>query len=70
MSQNEIYNALNSIYEGKEFKSFINIIRTFISLYKAKYQDEKANDIEKIVIYKHPSLKVINISDKFDIKTI
>lgn len=34
------------------------------------YYNEKNNDIEKIVIYKHPSIKVLNINDKFEIKTI
>lgn len=58
LSQNEIYNALNSIYEGKEFKSFINIIRTFISLYKAKYQDENTFD----------KLKEINLGNKYENK--
>jgi len=39
LSDNEIFNALESIYEGQSFKSFINLIRTFLSLYKAKYRD-------------------------------
>ena len=34
------------------------------------YYNEKNNDIEKIVIYKHPSINVLNINDKFEIKTI
>ena len=44
LSQSEIYNALQSIYEGKAFKSFINLIRTFLSLYKATYRDAHAFD--------------------------
>ncbi len=39
LTDNEIFNALESIYEGQSFKSFINLIRTFLSLYKAKYRD-------------------------------
>ena len=39
LSDNEIFNALESIYEGQPFKSFVNLIRTFLSLYKAKYRD-------------------------------
>lgn len=39
LSDEEIRNALDSIYEGQSFKSFINLIRTFLSLYKAKYRD-------------------------------
>ena len=39
LSDKEIFNALESIYEGQSFKSFINLIRTFLSLYKAKYRD-------------------------------
>ena len=45
LDSNEIYNAINSIYEGIAFKSFINLIRSFISLYKARYIDEKEFDI-------------------------
>ena len=39
LSDKEIFNALESIYEGQSFKSFINLIRTFLSLYKAKYRN-------------------------------
>lgn len=42
LSPTEILNALNSIYENRAFKSFINLIRTFLSLYKALYRDDKA----------------------------
>lgn len=31
--------TLNSIYEGQSFKSFINLIKSFLSLYKARYQN-------------------------------
>lgn len=40
LSKKEIYEAINSIYEGQSFKSFINLVRTFISLYKSQYPDE------------------------------
>lgn len=40
LSSEEILNALNSIYESRAFKSFINLIRTFLSLYKASYRSD------------------------------
>ena len=40
LSDDEIINALNSIYESRTFKSFINLIRTFLSLYKASYRND------------------------------
>ena len=40
LSDDEIMNALNSIYESRTFKSFINLIRTFLSLYKATYRSD------------------------------
>ena len=40
LSDVEITNALNSIYESRTFKSFINLIRTFLSLYKASYRSD------------------------------
>ena len=39
LSDDQIFNALESIYEGQAFKSFINLIRTFLSLYKAVYRN-------------------------------
>lgn len=36
----------------------------------SNYYDEKKEDIEKIVIYKHPSVKVLNINKEFEQKTI
>lgn len=44
LSGEEILNALNSIYLNRSFKSFINLIRTFLSLYKALYRDDSAFD--------------------------
>lgn len=44
LSDEQVFNALESIYEGKQFKSFINLIRTFLSLYKSTYRDAKGFD--------------------------
>lgn len=41
LSDEEILNALNSIYESRSFKSFINLIRSFLSLYKASYRTDE-----------------------------
>lgn len=40
----DIFNALESIYEDLAFKSFIDLTRTFLSLYKARYRDESEFD--------------------------
>lgn len=40
LSSDEIVNAINSIYESRAFKSFINLTRTFLSLYKASYRTD------------------------------
>lgn len=37
LTEEEIYDTLLSIYEGQNFKSFINLIKSFLSLYKARY---------------------------------
>ncbi len=42
LTNEQITNALDSIYESKLFKSFINLVRTFLSLYKASYRDDSA----------------------------
>ena len=44
----QIIDALNSIYNNKNFKSFINLIKTFLNLYKSKYRDE--TEFEKLKI--------------------
>lgn len=44
LSSEQIMNALNSIYESRLFKSFINLSRTFLSLYKASYHDDSGFD--------------------------
>ncbi len=36
----------------------------------SSYYDIKKDDIEKIVIYKHPSVTMINARDEFEVKTI
>lgn len=49
LNDEEIYKAINSIYQGQSFKSFINLVRTFISLYKARYADESEfKELKKI----------------------
>lgn len=49
----QVMNALNSIYESRAFKSFINLIRTFLSLYKATYRTDEAFDTLKKVIFRN-----------------
>lgn len=44
ISNIEIKNALNSIYHGRKFASFIRVIKSFINLYKARYTDESQFD--------------------------
>ena len=54
LSQTEIVNALHSIYLGQEFSSVLNLITTFINLYKAKYPD--AQGFEQLKAYRFPSM--------------
>ena len=42
LTAEEISNALDSIYESKLFRSFISLVSTFLSLYKASYRDDSA----------------------------
>ena len=42
LTAEEISDALDSIYESRLFKSFISLISTFLSLYKASYRDDSA----------------------------
>ena len=44
LTDKEISNALDSIYENKTFKSYINLIRSFLSLYKASNRDDSGFD--------------------------
>ena len=53
LSTNEILNALNSIYESRSFKSFINLIRTFLSLYKASYRTDEGFEELKNSLFKN-----------------
>lgn len=46
LSQEEIFNALHTIFLGKEFNSIFNLISTFLCLYKAQYLD--ANGFEQL----------------------
>lgn len=44
LSQEQITNALNTIYEGQEFNSLFNLIMTFLCLYKAQCSDNRGFD--------------------------
>ena len=57
LTDEEILNALNSIYKSRLFKSFINLTKTFLSLYKALYRDDSAFDELK-------KIKFISIYEK------
>ena len=41
LSENEISDFMNNIIQGHEFTSLSNLISSFISLYKAQYENEK-----------------------------
>lgn len=48
LTSSQIEDAMNSIYECRQFKSFIVLIRTFLSLYKASYStDEGFDELKK-----------------------
>lgn len=42
LSDEEIRKTIQSIYEGRSFRSFINLVCTFLSLYKSRYKDASA----------------------------
>ena len=42
ISTDQMVNILNSKYYGLNMKSFINLVKTFVSLYKAQYENELA----------------------------
>ena len=42
LSEEEINNAIQSIIQGIDFASFLNLIATFLNLYKSQYSDDKA----------------------------
>ena len=51
LTESEIKATLQSVYNGKDFKSFIILTLTFINLYKSLYQDENGFDILKKYSY-------------------
>ena len=59
------------VIKDVEDEGLRNIDQIQIDLLKlSKYYDSKKGDIEKIVIYTHPSVKLLNIDDRFELKTI
>ena len=40
LSQTEVLNALHNVYAGRDFSSFLTLIMTFVSLYKAQITDD------------------------------
>ena len=59
------------VIKDVEDEGLRNIDQIQIDLLKlSKYYDSKKDDIEKIVIYTHPSVKLLNIDDRFELKTI
>ena len=40
LGKEKVQQALESIYEGQSYKSLINLIKSFLSLYKARYEDD------------------------------
>ncbi|WP_343001840.1 type I-B CRISPR-associated protein Cas7/Csh2 [Intestinibacter bartlettii] len=59
------------IIKDVEDEELRNIDQVQIDLSKlSRYYDLKKDDIEKIVIYTHPSVKLLNIDDRFELKTI
>lgn len=53
LQQDKINACINNIIQGKEFTSFINLVATFLNLYKAKYKDNTSFD--KLLENKFPS---------------
>lgn len=37
-----VQQAIESVYSGQSFKSFINLVKSFLSLYKSRYEDASA----------------------------
>lgn len=54
LSSEQILNAMESIYEEQSFKSFINLVKTFLSLYKANYTSVEG--FEKLLNYHFANL--------------
>lgn len=40
LSREEVSETMNSIYYGRPFSAFINLVKTFLALYKSRYPDE------------------------------
>ena len=72
-NNNKLDGELNyiDVIKDVEDEELRNIDQIQIDLSKlSKYYDLKKDDIEKIVIYTHPSVKLLNIDDRFELKTI
>jgi len=44
ISQKQVREALSSLYHGRSFSSLLNLLRSFLHLYKARYPDETRFD--------------------------
>lgn len=53
LSEKDIKDALNSIYQNRPFKSFINLTKTFLNLYKSTHEDDSYFDRFKRFEYKN-----------------
>lgn len=42
IGEDVIRETLESVYDGQSFKSFVNLVKTFLSLYKARYENSSA----------------------------
>lgn len=42
ISAEQVSKTMDSIYQGQSFKSFINLVKSFLSLYKSRYEDASA----------------------------
>ncbi|MFA6860865.1 MAG: UvrD-helicase domain-containing protein [Bacilli bacterium] len=47
LNANQVYKAMNSIYQKQDFKSLISLIKSFINLYKAKYSNSSYFELLK-----------------------
>ncbi len=47
LSQEEIENTLDTIYLGKDFEAFTNLVSTFLNLYKSQYPNANGFDLLK-----------------------
>lgn len=63
ISTDQMVNILNSKYYGLNMKSFINLVKTFVSLYKAQYENELAfsniyEELKKLTKYQRTRAKL------------